>query len=151
MPDPIPRLTALTLEGMKGDPRRAIVQGYQAAYFAGIKERTGIMPRGLSRIERAELKAILKPQLERFDAYQAEGADSEARTVMYARASGALYYAGRTGGAVPSYPRDGSTKCLSNCRCSLEERDDGWHWILGGQDHCSDCTQRASDWAPYRG
>src|SRR5690242_12763903 len=101
---PIPRLTALTLDAMSAsDARRALVQGHQAAYFAGVKERTGVMPKGLSKVERAELKQILQAQLERWDAFQDTDGLSEAQTAarlaMYSRAVGASYYMGYTGGA----------------------------------------------------
>lgn len=150
---PIPRLTALTLTSLeRGGSTSALVQGHQAAYMRGVADRTGVEPKGLSKVERGELKKIVAKQLEHWNAYQAEGKDSAGRTALYAKAVGASYYAGRTGGTVASYPRDGSTPCHGNCGCAWEEHSDGWHWILGGSGNsCAECKQRASTWRPYRG
>lgn len=149
----IPRLTALTLTSLeRGGSTSALVQGHQAAYVRGVADRTGIEVRGLSKVERAELKKIVATQLEHWSAYQQEGKDSAARTALYAKAVGASYYAGRTGGALPNYPRDGSTQCHGNCHCEIQEHRDGWHWVLGGSGNsCAECKQRASTWRPYRG
>ena len=55
---------------------------------------------------------------------------------------------------LPAYPGDGSTQCLTNCRCSwqVSENEDEWlaYWTLGVAEHCPDCVQRAGDWAPLR-
>jgi hypothetical protein len=52
-------LKRATSEMTKPGPemRRAIATAHTAAYYAAIKERTGVMPKGLSKIERGELKA----------------------------------------------------------------------------------------------
>lgn len=151
-PSPIPRLTALTLAKLeRGGATSALVQGHQAAYMRGVADRTGIEVRGLSKAERAELKKIVAKQLEHWSAYQQEGKDGAGRTALYAKAVGASYYMGLTGGAVPSVPRDGSTACHSNCNCSLQEQADGWHWILGSSGNsCAECKQHASSWQPYK-
>lgn len=152
MSSTIPRLTALTLTKLEGGgSTSALVQGHQAAYMRGVADRTGVAPKGLSNVERAELKKIVAKQLEHWSAYQAEGKENPARTALYAKAVGASYYAGRSGGAIPNYPRDGSTPCYGNCHCILEEQADGWHWVLGGSGNsCAECKQRASSWRPYR-
>lgn len=80
-----------------------------------------------------------------------------ARAAMYAGAAKAPYWAGRTKGIpLPAYPGDGSTQCLSNCRCSWEivplEGDGNYdcYWRMAAAEHCQTCQQRASDWAPLR-
>jgi hypothetical protein len=46
-------------------------------------------------------------------------------------------------------PGDGGTKCLGNCQCILDFRDDGVWWVQFPADHCSDCDALA-DGSPYR-
>jgi hypothetical protein len=53
---------------------------------------------------------------------------------------------------LPAYPGDGSTQCRSNCKChwELAEQPTHWEatWKLGLAEHCPDCVQRSTDWAP---
>jgi hypothetical protein len=55
---------------------------------------------------------------------------------------------------LPAYPGDGSTQCKSNCKCSWQivEAEATWDctWKLGIAEHCPDCVDRASRWAPYQ-
>lgn len=50
------------------------------------------------------------------------------------------------------YPGDGSTQCLTNCKCHLEirETDEGWnvYWRLGDAEHCADCVELNAQWNP---
>ncbi len=54
---------------------------------------------------------------------------------------------------LPAYPGDGSTECLSRCRChwSVADYEDRWEatWVLGDADHCDDCARRAGEWSPF--
>lgn len=88
-----------------------------------------------------------------------------ARSRMYANsareASERAHARGRglPAGALPAWPADGSTQCLSNCKCHWEieeERDaDGnvvrflAYWRLGAAEHCDDCMDRAAAWSPF--
>ena len=62
-------------------------------------------------------------------------------------------------GVLPAMPGDGSTKCLTRCKCRWRIRAAGrdrWlvSWILGRADHCSTCNDRSEDWVNlevYRG
>ena len=132
--------------------RKAIATAHSAATYAAIKERTGVMPKGLSKAERADLKARVAEQLKYYDAFAAQAGDMSeagvvARAGMYAGAVRGTYYGARYPG-LNQYPGDGSTKCLTNCLCSLDERDDGIHWILDGGEHCEDC-QAMAEGGPY--
>lgn len=54
---------------------------------------------------------------------------------------------------LPAYPGDGTTACLSGCKCawSLEETDDGWTctWQLDSDaESCADCLERAERYNP---
>ena len=98
--------------------------------------------------------------LDNFSRQIAAGNYSEAqiaaRARMYVEASSAAYEHGRAKAFgvpdLPAYPGDGSTQCLSNCKCSwrFRETDTEWlcYWTLGQAEHCDDCVQRSRDWNP---
>lgn len=53
--------------------------------------------------------------------------------------------------ALPAMPADGSTKCLTRCKCRWTIRTAGRDrylvtWRLGNADHCETCNARAVDW-----
>lgn len=54
---------------------------------------------------------------------------------------------------LPAYPGDGSTTCLSNCKCSIDVRkvQQGYdvNWRTSAAEHCDDCRRRA-DRGPLR-
>ena len=61
--------------------------------------------------------------------------------------------------SLPEYPGGGSTRCLTNCRCSwlIEEVYDeegeltGWNctWVLDPPaEHCVDCQDYGAKWNP---
>lgn len=134
------------------DMRKAIATAHSAATYAAIKDRTGVMPKGLSRAERNDLKARVSEQLKYYDRFAAQAGDMSdtavaARAQMYAGAVRGTYYGARYPG-LNQYPGDGNTKCLTNCLCSLDERDDGIHWILDGGEHCDDCIAMTAG-SPY--
>ena len=56
-------------------------------------------------------------------------------------------------GDLPAYPCDGTSLCLSNCRCSWEiqasETNIIAYWRLGAADHCKTCVDRSQLWNPY--
>lgn len=80
----------------------------------------------------------------------------EARAAQYADAAVYAYEEARSiahGFALPQYPADGATECLSNCRCywSIEETDTEWRctWIaVNDSTTCPGCAQNAREWAP---
>ena len=134
------------------DMRAAIATAHSAAYYAAIKERTGVMPKGLSKIERAELKARVAEQLKYYDAFAEQAGDMSeaavaARAQMYAGAIRGTYFQSRYPG-LSQYPGDGSTQCLTNCKCNLDERDDGIYWVLNAGESCGDCETMAAN-SPY--
>jgi len=60
---------------------------------------------------------------------------------------------------IPAFPGDGSTRCVTKCKCNwvfVPIRNDageiiGWecYWNLEpGADHCSTCLGRAGNWSP---
>lgn len=136
------------------DMRKAIATAHSAAYYAAIKERTGVMPKGLSRAERNELKARVAEQLKYYDRFAEQVGDMSdaavaARAGMYAGAIKATYFQSRYPG-LDTYPGAGATRCLTRCGCDLDERDDGIHWVLDESiENCEDCQALAAG-SPYQ-
>ena len=133
--------------------RRSIATAHTAAYYAGIKERTGVLPKGLSKIERAELKKQVAEQLKYYDKFAsaAEGMTEKsigARAQLYVGAIKATYGHARQPG-LPFYPTEGS-ECMTNCRCSWQDDGDGsYTWVLDAKESCATCLDRASN-NPYQ-
>lgn len=97
--------------------------------------------------------------LDNFAADVAGGDMSEkaiaARARMYVEASSQAFERGKVAARgmpdLPAYPTEG-TQCRANCACSwdIHETADAWlcYWRLGAAEHCPDCSERASTWAP---
>jgi len=54
---------------------------------------------------------------------------------------------------LPAYPRDGSTVCLTHCRCQwkLKKVSAVYYeatWKLGPAEHCPNCIERGDLWSP---
>lgn len=176
MPQPpaIPRLSALALSEIRaataryhqdGDTERweqsvarTLAKAHQAAYLLGVAERLGVPldssllnARNLSRAERDELRAIVQNQVD-FLARFVDVADDlsqaaiDARADLYALAPKQTYWTGWAGEGLECAP-GACPNCYSNCRCSLERRDDGIHWICAEDDRsCPGCVERANLW-----
>lgn len=73
-----------------------------------------------------------------------------ARAGLYAGATRASYYKSAIEAPPPCVPGD-CEQCLSNCRCSLDVRDDGVYWQCAADDKsCEGCVSRGSEWQPYK-
>ncbi len=140
------------------DMRKAIATAHSAATYAAIKERTGVMPKGLSRAERNDLKARVAEQLKYYDKFAAQAGDMSdaavvARAGMYAKAIRPTYYAARWGTwDIPDNLMPGNQQCLTNCLCriSITDNGDGTGILkreMGGTEkgHCDDCPPLAGD------
>lgn len=132
----------------------AIRRSQTAAYLAAVKDRTGIMPKGLSRAERKELDARITAQLKYLDGFANDlkagkltMPQAEARANLYAGPTRATFYATRYPG-LPFYPADGGTPCKSNCRCSWDQHGNQFYWTLHADEHCTGCISRAGG-SPY--
>jgi hypothetical protein len=84
-------------------------------------------------------------------------AQIRARSIMYHDGAGVhAFEYGRSQALgvpkLPAYPGDGSTVCLSNCRChwDIQPVEGGWdcYWLTAGGKICPDCTTNASKWSP---
>jgi hypothetical protein len=132
--------------------QQALAKAHTAAFIRGTADRTGVMPKGLSRAERGDIKAKLKEQdgfLHSFMQAAPDLSDAQVaqRAALYVGAARATYY----GAAYPglsAYPGDGGTPCLGHCQCHLETRDGGIWWVLGASEHCDGCRARAAG-SPY--
>lgn len=57
---------------------------------------------------------------------------------------------------LPAYPRDGSTRCRTNCNCTwsaIERKSDTEYrvtWKIRPGENCDDCLTRAKNWKPLR-
>jgi hypothetical protein len=156
-----PATQALADGGSIGAWRKAMEQAIRrsqtAAYIAATAERLKVSPRAvtnLSRAERKELDARIAEQLRYLAGFVADlkagrltMAQAQARAALYSGATRGMFYATRYPG-LAAVPGDGSTPCLGNCKCSLEQRDDGVYWVLHPAEHCAGCMSNAAG-SPY--
>lgn len=85
-----------------------------------------------------------------------------ARSALYARSSQAVFWRQALPVKLPAYPRDGTSRCRSNCKCfwsvDYEYDADGkivavlatWNLDPDESAHCSDCPERSMKWNPLR-
>ncbi len=79
-----------------------------------------------------------------------------ARAEMYAAATVASYYEGELWGIpLPAMPGDGSTFCLTRCKChwrieTIDEKAGDWdaYRALIPTEHSQTCRDRAERWKP---
>jgi hypothetical protein len=148
---------ALSAETWQQAMERTLRQHHAAALLAG--QGGG----DVSAASQKWLELFQAQQMTYLRAFAAEVADrgyearDAARAAMYAGAAKAPYWHGKTKGLpLPAMPGDGTTQCLSNCRCSwdiVNLEGDGnadCYWIMAADEHCQTCVQRAADWAPLR-
>jgi hypothetical protein len=137
--------------------RRAIATAHTAAYYAALKERTGVLPKGLSRAERAELKAAIEGQLRYLDKFSedARGMSEQAilaRAQKYVGAIRTTFLETRWGAwDIPPDLMPGRQACQTACGCdiSIQDNGDGTGTLtrtMGGKEkHCVDCPPLAGD------
>jgi len=147
--------SAMTAPGK--DMRKAIATAHKAATYAAIKERTGVMPKGLSKAERADLKARVQEQLQYYDRFAEQAGDMSdaavgARAQMYAGAIRQTFYAARWGGwDIPDNLMPGNQQCLTNCLCHISIADNGdgtgvlTREMGGTEHHCTECPELVGD------
>lgn len=138
---------------------RQLTRYHTAAYLAGADtdELSTAAKRAVSADACTQLKFLAKFKVEIQDAEDWQ-AGWNARAEMYARSIQTPYWRGVTKLLpLPAMPGDGTTACLTNCRCAWDVQElDGEnnydaYWIFGATErHCQGCQQRASEWAPLR-
>lgn len=138
--------------------KRQLARYHAAAMLAGNGAAT------LSPEARVKVTTDLATQLKFLDKFAVEIQDSEtwqrgwnARAEMYAESIKAPYWRGAVKMlALPAMPADGTTQCLTRCRCSWDitqlDGDGNYDctWLMSAIEHCQTCRQRALDWAPLR-
>lgn len=149
-------------EQMKAELRRANLEQFVVGKGG---DRTQIY-----RTEYLQLGPELKRQyryLDQFAQQLAQSADDGKslqyaleRAKLYARSTQAMMWKSAIPVKLPQVPRDGQTKCRTNCKCRLEykyERDDNGaivavlvRWRLFPAEHCSDCIDLSRQWNPKR-
>ncbi len=149
-------------EEMKAELRRANLEQF-------VTGRGGVRA-GISRTDYLKLGPELRHQysyLRRFAAViEAAAADGRpitgfrARALLYARSTQAMFWKSAVPITLPQVPRDGQTRCRTNCKCRLDfeyERDEDGaiaavlvRWKLSPAEHCPDCLALAREWNPLR-
>ena len=136
--------------------RRAIATAHSAAFYAAIKERTGVMPKGLSRAERADLKRLVAEQLKYYakfeeDAKGMSDAAILARAQKYVGAIRTTFFEAKWGAwDIPPDLMPGRQACQTNCKCDIDIADNGdgtgvLTRTMHAEVHCTACPGLAGD------
>ena len=139
--------------------RQEIMDEYTRQYLAGVGGEENMRDRDWDR-----LNALIEEQYAYLDAFAQSIAAGdltpgqiEARAQMYIDSAQQAYWAGVQSAKempdLPAMPGDGSTRCMTNCRCGwhIEETEAGWDctWVVDpASESCSDCLERGRDWNP---
>lgn len=145
-------------EQMRAEIRMSIIEQYLLG--RGGREQ-------LTQVEYGSMGGMIRKQyryLDRFARQIRAGEVSPAqlrmRAPMYIRSAREAFERARARAygipRLPAYPRDGSTRCKSNCGCGwrIVEVERGWNcfWTLGlyrpVTEHCEDCLEYAARWNP---
>lgn len=148
----------LNIQDWVVDMRDLIKNTYRAMYELAIGGREN-----MTQADYGRLGGILQEQYRYLDGFAQDLADGklslpqaqyrarmyiESATQAFERAKAASY-----GLVLPQYPGDGSTQCLTNCRCEwdIKEKNTEWlcYWRLGQAEHCPDCIQARDVYKPY--
>ncbi len=130
--------------------QQALTRTHTAAYLRGTAERLSVSVstlKGLSRIERAELRTTLREQFKFLGGFVGQlGGMSEAhaaaRAALYAASAKSTYWQAWAGTALECTPGS-CPSCYSRCRCALDRRSDGVYWTGPGDAHsCGACRGR---------
>jgi len=133
---------------------------YIDMYAMGAGGRNNLSQRDWGRIG-AMLKEqykYLRTMFEQIASGQISPAQASARLAMYINSANEALWKGITRDypfQLPAYPGDGSTECLTNCRCEWDivEVPGGYdcYWIIDPEaENCDSCQVRAGDWHPWR-
>lgn len=135
---------------------RALAKAHATAFIRGTADRTGVMPKGLSRAERADIKARLASELDFLKGFvralpDLSDAEIANRAALYTGAPRATYYQAWAGNDAPDVLPGSCPQCYGRCRCSLSRESDGIHWIAtNDKNTCQGCRERGESWRPYR-
>ncbi|HML23552.1 MAG TPA: hypothetical protein PKD09_17985 [Aggregatilinea sp.] len=147
---------------MKAELRRGNLEQFVVGH-GGTRE-------GIKRTDYLRLGPELKKQYRYLDRFAGEIAKRAGngqsiefaveRAKLYARSTQASMWRAAVPVSLPQVPRDGTTQCLTNCRCRLdfkyERGRDGEvtavlvYWKLNPAEHCEDCLYLSRSWNPKR-
>ena len=148
----------ITLQQWQMGMREVIKDTYINEYMLGAGGRNAMTQSDWGRVGQ-----MVREQYEYVDRFARDIADGRyteagiaARARMYPESASQAYERGNTESRgmpqLPAYPGDGSTQCLSNCKCRwlIKETDDAWEctWKISPAENCPDCLDRAQRWAP---
>lgn len=148
--------TTQWVEGMREQIRRTYLSEYMLS--KGGREN-------MTSEDWGRLGGLLQNQYRYLSGFEADlkaGTMTEAqiqqRAQLYIKSARQAYERGQVAQlgmpALPAYPGDGQTQCVTNCQCHWEitETEDEWraYWTLGAAEHCPDCVAHSKEWAPYR-
>lgn len=116
----------------------------------------------MTSADTAHLRTLLADQRTYWNRWMGELRDDPAslarirqRADLYTSASRGFFEQGRGrawGVRLPAFPGDGSTRCLSNCKCTwdIAERQGRVeaYWRLGSGENCADCQRNAVEYSP---
>ena len=141
-----------------GEMRTLIKDTYRALYELAVGGRDN-----MTQSDYGRLGGILQEQYRYLDGFAQDLADGkltlgqaqyrarmyiESATQAFERAKAASF-----GITLPQYPGDGSTPCLSNCRCEWEIKESKTEWLcywrLGQAEHCPGCLEASQIYKPY--
>jgi len=136
---------------------------YIDLYAMGAGGRNNLSHRDWGRIgamlkEQYGEAGYLKGLMEQIAAGNISPAQVAARLNMYINSANEALWKAITrdlGFTLPAYPGDGSTECLTNCRCEwdIREVEGGYDcfWIVDHEaENCETCLQRGNDWNPWK-
>lgn len=148
----------ITLQQWQMGMRQVIKDTYINEYMLSAGGRNAMTQSDWGRV--GQMVREQYEYLDRFAGDIANGRYTEsgiaARARMYPESASQAYERGNAESRgmpqLPAYPGDGSTVCLSNCKCSwaIKETDAAWlcTWKIAPAENCPDCLDRAQRWAP---
>ena len=150
---------AITLQTYRDNVARTIKDTYIDMYAMGAGGRNNLTQADWGRIgamvkEQYQYLDNLFLQIERGEITHAQAL---ARLNMYINSANEALWKAHTRGlsfTLPAYPGDGSTQCLTNCKCSwkIEKVPGGYdcYWIVNLlAENCPDCIRRGVEWNPW--
>ena len=150
----------ITIQQYSDQCRKIIKNTYIDMYSMGRGGRNN-----MSQADWGRVGGMLKEQYSYFDKLMGQiergeisPAQAMARLKMYINSANEAMWRGYVSNLpfkLPAYPGDGSTECLTNCRCEwyivqIEGVGYDCYWRLGEAEHCGDCVEHSTEWNPWK-
>lgn len=157
------RTGAIDIYQLEANIKDLIKNTYVDLYVLGAGGRNNLSQRDWGRIgamlkEQYGENGYLKGFMEQIAARNMSQAQIAARLNMYINSANEALWKALTrdlGFVLPAYPGDGSTECLTNCRCEwdIHEVPEGIdaYWVVDHEaENCQTCLDRERDWNPWK-